>query len=302
MKVAARIAAKNFLRRSIRRRRSARPWLPVALRWRHERSSPKAQIHRCGAPFVAQSWFTQFHMHFSVAAASVREKPEKMRSIHHSAMMRRSVRLVSDRLATPFNLVLPLPDRSRASSVQGILVRRERSYDQTMLRQTTLHLSSRRVERATVTLLEFRQKTVMRTLPCTAMEVRSPSPPSPRPIASVPLAIAPARRRGVVGTAPEPEARVRLPAIRTPELAWRKPERSSPDAESERAGGTAMRNSVQRTGAVFSNPPSRAVSQTQSVASARPLVLDSATFDRLAEDVIRRVERHIRIERERRGV
>jgi len=83
---------------------------------------------------------------------------------------------------------------------------------------------------------------------------------------------------------------------------WRKPESSSLEAEPERASETAMRNFAQRPDASFSNPPPQTALQTQSVASARPLALDSATVDRLAEDVIRRVERHIRIERERRGV
>jgi len=302
MKVTARIAAKNFLRRSVRRGRSARPWLPVALRWRHKRAAPRAQILRGGAPFVAQSWLAQFHMHFSVSATSVRQKREKVPSIPRSAMMLRSMRLAQDRPAKPSVPVPSLPDRSHASSVQRILVRRERSHHRMVLRQSTLHLSSRRTERTTVTGLELHQKTGMRTLSRTAMEARGPCPSSPRPIAPVPLAIAPARRRTFVGATSEPEARVQLPAIRTPELVWRKPERSSPEAGPERAGGTAMRNSVSRTDAVYSNPPSPTVWQTQSAASARPLVLDSATVDRLAEDVIRRVERHIRIERERRGV
>jgi hypothetical protein len=41
-------------------------------------------------------------------------------------------------------------------------------------------------------------------------------------------------------------------------------------------------------------PPSRE--------SAVPLRLDAATVDRLADDVIHRIERRIRIERERRGL
>jgi hypothetical protein len=301
MKVAARIAAKNFLRRFVRHGRSARPWSPEALRWRRARPRRNAQMHRVGPPFVAQ-WFTQFHMHFAIAAASVRERAEKTRSIHHFAMERRSVRLIVDRPSASSVVILPLPDRPRASLVHRIVVQRAHSHREMMLRQSTLHLSFRRAERTTVTNLEFRQEPATRTTPHAAIEARGKAHSPPRPIAPVPPAIARAHRKTLVRTAREPEARPQLPPIRTPELAWRKPERSSPEAEPDRVSETAMRSFAQRPDTSFSNPPPQTAWQTQSVASGRPLALDSATVDRLAEDVIRRVERHIRIERERRGV
>ena len=305
MKLIARIAAKAFARRFVRHGTSARPgWFPVALRWRRVRRRPKAEMHRTGAMLVAQSWFTQFHMHFAVAAASVRERPEKVGSVHHSAMVWRSVRerLIADRPATSSIPAPSSPGLPRASLVHRSAVQRERSSREMMLRQSTLHLYSHRADRTTITNLEFGREPVTRTMARAAMEARSPALLLPRPIAPVPLAFARARRETLVRTAPEPETRPQLPPIRMPELAWRKPERSSPEAEPERASETAMRNFAQRPDASFSNSPPPTTWQTQSVASARPLALDSATVDRLAEDVIRRVERHIRIERERRGV
>ena len=42
--------------------------------------------------------------------------------------------------------------------------------------------------------------------------------------------------------------------------------------------------------------------QPRRAAAMQRAVLDAATVDRLADDVIRRVERRVRIERERRGL
>ena len=301
MKVTARIAAKIFLRRFGRPPTSARRWFPIALRWRRTPRATRAEMRPVGTPFVAQSWFTQFHMHFAVAAASVHVRSEKIRSIHHSAAMWRPVQPIASRRAASSVPVLPPHDRPNASLVHRV-VERERSHRTMMMRQSTSHFSSHLAERTTVTRLKFRQERTPRTVPPAAMEAPGPVQSPRRHIAPVSPAIARMRSKALVRTPPKSEPRPQLPAICTPELAWRKPERNSPEAAPERASGPALRSFAARPGASFASPPPQSAWQTQSVVSARPFALDSATVDRLAEDVMRRVERHIRIERERRGV
>ena len=98
-------------------------------------------------------------------------------------------------------------------------------------------------------------------------------------------------------------ARTALP-VRAPELAWRAPPARSPQdpdfarilMHPPRAGSSEPSAST----AIAARPV------VPSIAPAAPPVratsLDPALVDRLADDVIRRVERRARIERERRGL
>jgi hypothetical protein len=91
---------------------------------------------------------------------------------------------------------------------------------------------------------------------------------------------------------------------RSPELVWRALVAGATSVLEERAR-------VHRRMEVPAQPPHieppRAATQARSSAprvkdDVRSMLLDPALVDRLADDVIRRVERRIRIERERRGI
>jgi hypothetical protein len=108
--------------------------------------------------------------------------------------------------------------------------------------------------------------------------------------------------RRVAASAPEPAAPLK-PAPRHLELIWRRPSEASSEsvrrprevAAPPPAQGHAVPAAVQKELDPGAPPGRAAVSQTV-------MKLDPALVDRLADDVIRRVERRVRIERERRGL
>ena len=92
---------------------------------------------------------------------------------------------------------------------------------------------------------------------------------------------------------------------RVPELIWRKDRPSRADAardvassESQAAGRPAMTTVAGTTAAQPLSQPERPLTRKPMSLSD----LEPSFVDRLAEDVIRRVERRARIERERRGL
>ena len=110
-----------------------------------------------------------------------------------------------------------------------------------------------------------------------------------------------AHPRAVVGTVRASEPAQARSA--EPELVWRRSARGANDpaidgvdepASSDRSRFDAPRNQAS----------SHAAGGAVAAEARAPVIarLDPALIDRLADDVIRRVERHIRIERERRGV
>jgi hypothetical protein len=106
---------------------------------------------------------------------------------------------------------------------------------------------------------------------------------------------------------PDRQNETLAPAVilaRMPELTWRTPQRQLGEAEAP------VVTSAKALAAAFPERTHAAMSAAQAAASppapaaAKPgaAALDRAQMDRLAEDVIRRVERRVRIERERRGL
>ena len=91
---------------------------------------------------------------------------------------------------------------------------------------------------------------------------------------------------------------------RVAEIVWRQ------SAGGERSQSAGLSSAVERrtgTGAAQTAMPragaAEIVTARAGQAASRSLsMLDAAAIDRLTDDVIRRVERHVRIERERRGL
>jgi hypothetical protein len=110
-------------------------------------------------------------------------------------------------------------------------------------------------------------------------------------------------RRPTASEAPSPRARSHVRSIHAVDLVWR---RSVTDAMSGNVGAAAHRSlplsteAVKAASAQARMAPMEVAAPRNAAAAARP-ALDAAAIDRLTDDVIRRVERRIRIERERRG-
>jgi len=181
---------------------------------------------------------------------------------------------------------------------------RERVRRQLQHLHTALRLKFLRTERTTISNLEFCGSVHIRT----AARRRIPDTGEARRLErrrETPAPLAFLRSRGEMPPRFSAEPASRWPSpppVRTPELIWRKPEKVAAEAEPERMGENVSRASAPSSRPSFHNPPQQLAWHTQSATAARSIVLDGATVDRLAEDVIRRVERHIRIERERRGM
>lgn len=111
------------------------------------------------------------------------------------------------------------------------------------------------------------------------------------------------RSRQDVTQARQPAAQRTIPALeafrtRSPELVWRASEPKPVDAiDAPHAQGSS---------APVAHPVPIAQVETQAIAALqsalRPQALDTALVDRVADDVIRRIDHRLRIERERRGL
>jgi hypothetical protein len=306
MKLATRIAAKNIATRFARNRRCAQPvWGSLGLRWRRVRRPVPMQALRAASPFVAQSWLSQFHLHFALVGTHERRQSASP-AIHSSVVVWRPMR---EKLIVRAPLAARAPQHADSvlppsQLVHQVAIRREHVSREVQFRHTASQVHHRRIERTTISNLIFRKASQIRAAS------RRPIPESEatrslvhRQSTPPPLAMLRSRRQAQPQRSPEPASRpaVIIP-VRTPALVWHKPEKVNAENAHEHTGENASRASAQSSRPSFSNPPQQIAWQTQSATAMRPAALDSATVDRLAEDVIRRVERHIRIERERRGM
>lgn len=123
----------------------------------------------------------------------------------------------------------------------------------------------------------------------------TPQPRSPREFAS-----AESSALAVPHSRPSPSIAA---GVRSPELVWRaRAGRPSEAVDFSNAEARpALVTSIARSAPERAATPVVQYSSTDK-AIVRATALDPALVDRLAEDVIRRVERHVRIERERRGM
>jgi len=135
-----------------------------------------------------------------------------------------------------------------------------------------------------------------------AQEITSP-PPRPRARALITFAMLPKESRAAAPA--QLTARKATHAPATPaSLVWRKP--PSP-AEQLEAKPDIDADGVQAPARTTGSPPAATaplptITPQQAREAVRANLLDGAVADRLADDVIRRVEKRLRIERERRGL
>ena len=91
-------------------------------------------------------------------------------------------------------------------------------------------------------------------------------------------------------------------ATRSPELVWRTHEPPAADASGSTQGQPASASSTRATSATPA-PNAESSDDTQAVRAAlRTQSFDPAFVNRVADDVIRRIDHRLRIERERRGL
>jgi hypothetical protein len=162
-----------------------------------------------------------------------------------------------------------------------------------------------------------------RTLAASARRVRRsavdsrPTWPASRFVASAIDSAAPARmtvstvlqyaragmRLSANAAVPSPRTPSHVTSVHAVDLVWRRvvTDTTSGNVDVPARRSTPLSSDTIRTTGTQSGAANTALAAARNAAAAARPMLDAATIDRLTDDVIRRVERRIRIERERRG-
>lgn len=279
-------------------------WVPVALAWgKPRRALPALRLARAQVASF-HKWAPQLHLHLAVPA--ITSRPRLPGTMHpgktSSIVWRKFDTRVFRRLPVERDVELLTQHGPAERSADRALTRFNR------LRETEWH----RFERI------FR-KGALPSRPAADRHTAKPmrlNEPRQRLARAIDFTWLPRLRRSVAAVRTEirsPQlvlhsARTIAPLssndrgserpLRTPDMVWRR--------QAEGAPGGAMELSASGPGpfATATSFPSAPKSwQSSETADAvRPQLLDSALMDRVAEDVMGRVEKRIRIERERRGV
>lgn len=284
-------------------RRSLSAWLPLALRWRMRPRPSASSPVSVGRPQTAMTnvWAPSFHLHFGqhlreklrrerVNGGSVASAPQTERH-HHSFAHFHAQSTVYLSLQNRWDPV-STTRRIRSSTGSACTSRElpEAARITPQWRKVGLSSSAEPV-RAVHLAPQASPTRAMTWRPSAARVFRREAPTTP--------------------SAPAPEATNTVTTRlfeHQRELVWRKESRPLPvipatsttrtfDLLDERTPAATQRSAPPTTAAVGTSG-----SQSLPGAAAPIAKLDPALLDRLADDVVRRVERRVRIERERRGL
>jgi hypothetical protein len=308
--LSARDAARRFVPPHVKVTGLNSAWRPMVLRWRRRgKNLPNVIVHRAAAGGTFLSW-PQFHFHFAnyqthgsstnvsrdassstrvfdtrilrdELRASLRPVNSSQEGFSYRPLAATNTAPQSTAGARHFGNAFLSTSKSRAASLVAPQVSAPRKY-----------LSSRP---AVISVRPFRPTD---SFEAPGRQVRIVHYWSPLPLAR-------SRNQSDGASQHTPERKVLPPQYRrTEELVWRRVSKST----------TEITERVRHLESIVSSdgPPSRAASNEQTAVEveraieavrAMPVTkLDPALMDRLANDVIRRVEQRVRIERERRGL
>jgi hypothetical protein len=293
-------AARAFARRRMvrRSRRQRLSWRPIALRWRRAmalaaRSSGalKTRMQRSGR----STW--QVHMHLRVAAGVAPQRDPRT-TARPAVEPTRALSVVPK--------VWPQPPRndSRASADNATASKPRSGAGAAMIRP---------IMRVVPTMTSQRATPAKRLPPMATMQLRPrpsaaqvpQSPESRAPVTGGSVAQPPTLRlhrshqpQTAHRVAPHPPSAIDAFMTRSPELVWRTREPTPADTfeplHAQANNQPPARPTPEQTVEVKLPPEARIALRSQH--------LDPAFVDRVADDVIRRIDRRLRIERERRGL
>ena len=277
-------------------------WRPLVLHWRRRRQ-PRSQVQTVR---VLQSqqvfYFPQVHLHFTTLPGGPQRRSLATRILRTTRTIERQ-RFLQDRIRTtivthnntlqtragnPLPLGIDAPDASRPKSLLQTATTRAFYINKSTSHQTT---HDQKFFASTIKL-QTRHDQV--ALSRTFLRSRDEAP-LPRRSAPRESPVFPSSRNK---TSPQ------FQFGNSEELVWRrKPQHTtaiedSPIANTKEA---ASRQSLLRTSTAATHAPSAAPQSNQTTAQ-QLTKLDPGLLDRLADDVIRRVEKRARIERDRRGL
>jgi len=296
VRLAARDAARRF---PLRRRNAAQgrgEWLPLVLFWRRRRKRTENAIVRRNAPAVRVSSFSQIRVHHAMHvsnptrverqffAGATLQFARVMREHQTASFRHTTVNIQAPRVFRSWNTshskvntlrtVAAAPPRM-TWPVAPFALKRSGQFAQVSTEHTIWRREERRVLSETRSSLRLHS---MQTL-----SLRAPA-----------FTDSTARR------SPDKNVPRQRPFEQREELVWRRASRPAPESIPEEQHATPS-TSMQRTSMRHD------ATHPVSARAERPVTpqitkFDPALLDRLTDDVIRRVERRMRIERERRGL
>lgn len=306
----ARAAASLFAAPARGVRRSVDPWRPLSLRWRRRRARREPIRLGSGAITSRAIWLPQFHLHFSALAGAAwhRTAPAgsmrvthvhdaKPAVINHRWLARRRPALSmqssgADRLArfgattVSFPRTGPAPSQLRARRAWAPLGVTNGASAAGRERQPLLERIAATVSR--IGRDPYRLRFQWRRLHPRSTPAEPPIQPA-------------ARRR--TPAPPLGEGAAYSPrAYRAAEMSWRS-ERTQPAIRiSEGPHRGSSPTGSDHSHITDTSPADVTRPRAEQVATPSHTPLTPALMERLTDDVIRRVERRVRIERERRGL
>jgi hypothetical protein len=284
------------------------------------------------SPTVVNGWFSHFHLHFGrTDTAAARPRPFSRSAPHAMPIVWRQLlqRVPSGRRSMRRS---PNPDHGQslprlngglavrhsifhrthivtAASDRQVPLRRAEQVSRVFGRSASVHaVAPGPARRSAAVETAARHPTVWRQQriepPAAAARTPAAAKRLPEWAWRIPKVAAGSRGDAAgAGVSDSPIASKRVVAKGPPELVWRAPAKIAVGHFGETAGTeangstmTSMRATSLRAGG------SAEASQAGAIAKARLMPFDPSVVDRLAEDVIRRVERRVRIDRERRGI
>lgn len=315
LRMPARVAACRFASsRRATRHPGAAWWLPLALRWRRARRRARALAAR-GASRAASPgavWLAHVHLHLSLTASDRRRNAP--RAFGPAARKRE---LPQTRPVRPLAIIrnagasTPRPAGSRRSRECQPIAVAGRTFDETgpvaafaavaaklplLAGCAARHAESPGLGPAVAVRRETAAK-------------RSSSGPVGRRAAAVtrervvgPVVLS-RLRAAMTSPSDDPKPALQRPLRRPPELVWPAAARLPAQLAGERSDVNPSPSST-RAVPRSETPAEAAGGETRDSlrTNLQPRDLDPALVDRLTDDVIRRVERRVRIERERRGM
>jgi hypothetical protein len=313
MALGARVAAMRFARRCGQGGGARGAWLPATMRWRRRRQTAQPSRGLRGAAASSTTiWAPRFHLHFGAQAGDrvARSTPAASRP---AAAIQRTRAIVVHRHSAAVRLATAMMPPHRGQRVPRLFA-----------------TGTSAVGKAHAVAVTPARSSMAATAP--SLHLRGASRPQhtpfTRPVATTRQTVVKEQERRPVGADHHLDARA-LPLVRRrstppetdaprrhqsaapspshvgygPELAWRRAAPTATPAAGDGADSDAP-NAAQRAAA--RSFPTRETAPEPPAPASRPAPrrlteLDPALVDRLADDVIRRIEKRARIERDRRG-
>jgi hypothetical protein len=310
--LSARLAARRLLHRRWSARTPRTAWRPVVLRWRHRWMRHSGEPGRRPGVPILNLWRMELHLHFGLHPV---ERPRHVsRRVATSPALGRHARRLD---LTPAKAI------ARAGSPGPALGAASRG--SSTAQEGVLAVPALAHERGVTALPRVRPAASVDSPPARSREAGRAG--GPRTVGH--LARAPQRdtrsitgrrlvlasemlmrhRRLVtsIGGTAAPRGSSAVSPVRwgrLPDLVWSEPRRAVADATAKTPRTTVAASVARSSGGPASARESTSEPQAPAArVTATPITtLDPALVDRLADDVIRRVERRVRIERERRGI